>query len=224
MLNSPQFMQQMSSLMNNPAIVDQIIASNPQLAAMGPRVREVFQDEGFRQMLYVLSFPSVITFYHPLYRSNPETLQQMLRMASAFGGPSPSGNSGFVGSPFGTSQSAFPAPGTPNANPANPSSTTPTATNTSTTAPYLGSPNPFGFNPALMQQMLAASQGATAAGGWPPAFGIPSVPTNTRPPEERFQVQLQVTLFIFFSFDSSSHFTNPFSNFSCTATPGYGIH
>ena len=52
MLNSPQFMQQMSSLMNNPAIVDQVIASNPQLSAMGPRVREAFQDEGFRQMMY----------------------------------------------------------------------------------------------------------------------------------------------------------------------------
>ena len=56
MLNSPQFMQQMSSLMNNPAIVDQVIASNPQLAAMGPRVREAFQDEGFRQMMYTFSF------------------------------------------------------------------------------------------------------------------------------------------------------------------------
>lgn len=56
MLNSPQFMQQMSSLMNNPAIVDQVIASNPQLAAMGPRVREAFQDEGFRQMMYFFSF------------------------------------------------------------------------------------------------------------------------------------------------------------------------
>jgi ubiquilin len=61
MLNSPQFMQQMSSLMNNPAIVDQVIASNPQLAAMGPRVREAFQDEGFRQMMYAFS---LIHFTH----------------------------------------------------------------------------------------------------------------------------------------------------------------
>jgi hypothetical protein len=51
-------MQQMSALMNNPAIVDQVIASNPQLAAMGPRVREAFQDEGFRQMLHVFSMIS----------------------------------------------------------------------------------------------------------------------------------------------------------------------
>ena len=62
MLNSPQFMQQMSALMNNPAIVDQVIASNPQLAAMGPRVREAFQDEGFRQMMYVFSFHTIYPF------------------------------------------------------------------------------------------------------------------------------------------------------------------
>lgn len=204
MLNSPQFIQQMSALMNNPAIVDQVIASNPQLAAMGPRVREAFQDEGFRQMM-----------------SNPETLQQMLRMASALGGPSPFGAGGYggFGSPFGAPQSAFPAPGTPNTNPANPASpVSPTSATPPTSAPSTGSPplnpslNPFmfppaaagGYNPALMQQMLAAShamgQGANAAGGWG-GFGgagyglggIPPlpVPSDTRPPEERFQVQLQ---------------------------------
>jgi ubiquilin len=193
MLNSPQFLQQMSSLMNNPAVVDQIIASNPQLAGMGPQVRDAFQNEGFRQMV-----------------SNPETLQQMLRMASAFGGASPYGA-------FGAQPSAFPAPGSPTANPANPtnSSSLTTATTPSTTVPPAGSPppNPFnmfapgaggaatGFNPALMQQMLAASnamaQGAGAAGGWGgfggPGFGMgsPPVSTDTRPPEERFQVQLQ---------------------------------
>ena len=226
MLNSPQFMQQMSSLMNNPAIIDQVIASNPQLAAMGPRVREAFQDEGFRQMVYVplLLFITMTYFSNPFHRSNPETLQQMLRMASAFqGGSSPYGA-------FGAPPAAFPAPGTPNVNPTNtatgpasPTSTTATTT-PSTTAPSTGSPplNPFamfppsaagaggggGFNPALMQQMLAASnamgQGG-AAGGWGgfggPGFGMgsPPAPTDTRPPEERFQVQLQVSfLFILF--------------------------
>lgn len=53
MLNSPQFLQQMSSVMSNPAVLDQVIASNPQLAAMGPQVREIFQSERFRQMMYV---------------------------------------------------------------------------------------------------------------------------------------------------------------------------
>jgi ubiquilin len=195
MLNSPQFMQQMSALMNNPAIIDQVIDSNPQLVAMGPRVREAFQDEGFRQMM-----------------SNPETLQQMLRMASAFGGSSPLGAGGYggFGSPFGAQQPAFPAPGTPNTNPANPANpANPTIAPPSTGSPP---PNPFlfgaspaaaGYNPALMQQMFAASHamglGAGAAGGWGGlggagyGMGSPPVPapSDTRPPEERFQVQLQ---------------------------------
>ena len=51
MLNNPAFLQQMSTLMSNPAVVDQIIASNPQLQAMGPQVRQMFQSEGFRQMM-----------------------------------------------------------------------------------------------------------------------------------------------------------------------------
>jgi len=53
MLDSPQFLQQMSAMMSNPAIVEQIIASNPQLGPMGAQVRQAFQDEGFRQMMSV---------------------------------------------------------------------------------------------------------------------------------------------------------------------------
>ena len=150
----------------------------------------------------------------------------MLRMASALGSPSPFGGAGGFGSPFGAQQPAFPPPGTPNtssANSANPASPT-SATTPPTSIPSAGSPplNPFlfgappaaaaGYNPALMQQMLAAShgmgQGANAAGGWG-GFGaggygmgappIP-VPSDTRPPEERFQVQLQVILFHLSSF------------------------
>ena len=145
-------------------------------------------------------------------------------MASALGGPSPFGAGGYggFGSPFGASQPTFPAPGTPNTNSANPTSptspTNPTSATTSpTSAPSAGSPNPFlfgapppaagGYNPALMQQMLAAShamgQGGSAAGGWgglgAAGYGLGSppvpVPSDTRPPEERFQVQLQVSLF-----------------------------
>lgn len=47
-MNNPQFLQQMSQMMSNPAIMDQIVASNPQLAAMGP----LFQSERFREMMY----------------------------------------------------------------------------------------------------------------------------------------------------------------------------
>ncbi|KAF9476191.1 hypothetical protein BDN70DRAFT_882730 [Pholiota conissans] len=217
MMNSPQFLQQMSTMMSNPAIMDQIIASNPQLAAMGPQVRQAFQDEGFRQMV-----------------SNPESLQQMLRMASAlqgagFGPPSP-----FGASPFGApAQPSFPAPGTPNtaaaqnstpASPNNAASTTPPAAagtppfnpfsmfaglgGANPASPGTGAatgtgtgagatpPNPFGFNPALMSQMLGMGGpfgGGPGAGGLGSygAFGTPPPPADTRSPEERFQVQLQ---------------------------------
>lgn len=54
MMQSPEFMQQMSSLMSNPAILDQIIALNPQLASMAPQIREIFQSDQFRQMMSVL--------------------------------------------------------------------------------------------------------------------------------------------------------------------------
>jgi hypothetical protein len=39
--------------MSNPAVIDQIIASNPDLAAMGPQVREVFQSERFQEMMLI---------------------------------------------------------------------------------------------------------------------------------------------------------------------------
>jgi len=51
MLNSPQFLQQMSSVFSNPQIMDQIMAMNPQLGGMGPQMRQMFQSERFRQMM-----------------------------------------------------------------------------------------------------------------------------------------------------------------------------
>ena len=56
MMNSPEFLQQMSTLMSNPAILEQALALNPQLASMAPQAREVFQSERFRQMMSV--FPT----------------------------------------------------------------------------------------------------------------------------------------------------------------------
>jgi len=59
MMNTPQFYQQMSNLLADPAILDQVIASNPQLAALGPQVRAAFQSPQFREMMSVsLSSPS----------------------------------------------------------------------------------------------------------------------------------------------------------------------
>lgn len=55
-MNSPEFLQQMSSMMSNPAILEQALTLNPQYASMGPQVREIFQSERFRQMMFASPF------------------------------------------------------------------------------------------------------------------------------------------------------------------------
>jgi len=187
MMNNPQFLQQMSTMMSNPAIMDQIIASNPQMAGMGPEARAMMQSDHFRQMV-----------------SSPENLQRMLQMASMFNGM------GGGGAP------AFPAPGIPG-QPA--SASTPPAAAPAPAFPNLfggagagaggGAPP---FNPALLAALMGGAPpttppaaGAFGAGASPagPApdlgamynlFGAaaqPPPPADSRPPEERFQVQLQ---------------------------------
>jgi len=204
MMQSPQFLQQMSSVMSNPAVLDQIIASNPQLAAIAPDVRQVFQSDRFREMI-----------------SNPESLRSMLQMASAFQG---AGGAGAGASPFGgafgfpgAGGSTFPAPGDPSTAPA---STASQSNNTSSTGsqpapnPFAtlfppvppagtgagtgagGAPaSPFGmFDPAAFARMQAA-MGAAGGGGLGGFGGLGAPPTtapaDTRSPEERFQVQLE---------------------------------
>ncbi|RPD69361.1 hypothetical protein L226DRAFT_539873 [Lentinus tigrinus ALCF2SS1-7] len=244
MLNSPQFLQQMSSVMSNPAVLDQVINSNPQLAAMGPQVREVFRSERFRQMM-----------------SNPETLRMMLQMSSLMResglGPGGPGGMGGFGGLGGAGAGGFPAPGLPStarqqqpgspaagsqgtspsspqanpfALPFNPFFPTPAAPAAGATGSgsgaATGTPGAEGaggaaaapppFDPAMMQQMLAALGGAGAGAGGAGAgaanpfanpfamgglggFGSPPAPADSRPPEERFQVQLQVSLVFAFA-------------------------
>ncbi|KAH9029149.1 hypothetical protein EDB85DRAFT_2252707 [Lactarius pseudohatsudake] len=208
MMNSPEFLQQMSSLMSNPAIFEQALALNPQFAAIGPQAREMFQSDRFRQMM-----------------SNPDTLRSMIQMASMMRGAGIDPLGGPLG---GATQSGFPAPGNPNTsqaantasapavpgatpaasgtapvpNPFGPdpsalmqllggaggaagfglgSRTTPAA---SGTAPV---PNPFGPDPSALMQLLG---GAGGAAGFGPGVGTSPLPGGP-PPEERFQVQLQ---------------------------------
>lgn len=65
MLQNPMFAQYMSSILQNPAVLDSIINSNPHLSSMGPEIRNMMQSPEFRQML-----------------SNPEMIRQMAAMAS----------------------------------------------------------------------------------------------------------------------------------------------
>jgi ubiquilin len=51
MFSNPQTAQMMSEALNNPALVDMMIQSNPQLRAMGPQARQLLQSPMFRQMM-----------------------------------------------------------------------------------------------------------------------------------------------------------------------------
>ncbi|RDB24521.1 Ubiquitin domain-containing protein DSK2 [Hypsizygus marmoreus] len=209
MMNSPQFLQQMSNMMQNPEVIDQIIASNPQLQGMGPQVRQAFQSEQFREII-----------------SNPERLQQMLQMASMFNGAGAGAGGGgpFGASPFGGGGGGgFPAPGTPGGA----STATPSAGSAPTAAgapfppfnlfapPAAGGgtagqpPNPFGMDPAAMQQFMGGF-GAPAFGG------APAAPADTRSPEERFQVQLQQL--------QDMGFTNASQNVRALLATGGNVH
>ena len=146
-----------------------------------------------------MSLPQYAVFgshsHPPCYRSNPQAFQQMMQMASLFGG----NQFGAGANPFGGAGGGFPAPGTPGGmGAASPTQTAPGAgappfnfglfgnpgAGTDAGQPQL--PNPFAMNPALMQQMMAG-------GGLGNGFGAaPATPADPRPAEERFQVQLQV--------------------------------
>ncbi|KAG8931918.1 hypothetical protein FRC03_010397 [Tulasnella sp. 419] len=185
MMDSPQFLQQMSNMMSNPAVMEQILAADPNLSALGPEFRQFFQSDQFRQMV-----------------GNPEALRGMFQMASALRG------GGGGGGPFGAPAAGVGAPNSfaslfaqaPTASGAN-TTATPAAGTTTTpssgTAPSAGSPppaNPFGVvDPALIEQLLGGPGGAGAFGNpfIPFGAGSPAPAANLPPPEERFQVQLQ---------------------------------
>ncbi|SCV67900.1 BQ2448_5511 [Microbotryum intermedium] len=77
-MRDPAVQQQINSLLSNPAVIDQIIASNPELQAMGPQVRQIMQSEHFRTFL-----------------TNPEAMQQMASMMGGGGAGGLGGAGGF---------------------------------------------------------------------------------------------------------------------------------
>ncbi|KAF7312305.1 hypothetical protein MIND_00243500 [Mycena indigotica] len=188
MMNNRQFLQQMSTMMSNPQIMDQILASSPQMASLPPEARSMMQSDHFRQMV-----------------SNPDNLQRMLQMANMFNG---------MGGGAGNGGSAFPAPGIPGAPAAAAATTTPQPQQQPPAFPNLfggAGGNAPGYDPAMMAALLGLNAGGQAAptspgGTTPPAAGgalpnpalyqqlfggAPTPPADSRPPEERFQVQLQ---------------------------------
>lgn len=70
---NPLFQAQINEMLQNPQLLDYIIASNPMLQSMGPEARQLMQSDVFRQMM-----------------TSPETLLQMSRMSRSMGGTAPS--------------------------------------------------------------------------------------------------------------------------------------
>ncbi|RCH81358.1 hypothetical protein CU097_002315 [Rhizopus azygosporus] len=91
MLQNPMFAQYMSSVLQNPAVLDSIIQTNPQLSNMGPEIRQMLQSPEFRQML-----------------SNPDMIRQMATMASMFGGANPANQQPAAENPFASLGSGVP--------------------------------------------------------------------------------------------------------------------
>ncbi|KAF7336628.1 Ubiquitin domain-containing protein DSK2 [Mycena venus] len=154
MMNNPEFLRQMSTMMSNPQIMDQIIASNPQMAGMGAEARALMQSDHFRQMV-----------------SSPENLQRMLQMASMFNGM------GGGGAP------AFPAPGIPGQAPSTSTpaagQAAPAFPNMFGGGAGAGAGRPPAFDPALLAALMGAPPATPPAAGTPGAGAPAAGPTAT---------------------------------------------
>jgi len=161
---SPQVMEQMSRVMSDPAMVEMLISRNPSMAPMANQIRQAMADPQFRAAL-----------------ANPDSLRSMMRTASMMQ------SAGFGADAMGPMGLLFgglpPPPGQgQNANQAGGQGSNP--------APPTHGGNPFGMvDPDMLQQMMGGYGGLPAALG---GAGNPSAanPTNSRPPEERYEQQL----------------------------------
>ena len=90
MLENPNFASTLNEALSNPEVIDQMIRQNPMLRDMGPQVRQMMQDPGFRRMM-----------------TDPEALRNISQMQRQFGG----GMGGMFGGGAGAGNEAFPAPG-----------------------------------------------------------------------------------------------------------------
>ncbi|KAK4689944.1 hypothetical protein P7C73_g159, partial [Tremellales sp. Uapishka_1] len=207
MMQNPEFLRSMSDMMSRPEVVDQMIASNPQLAGMGPQIRSMMSNPMVRQMM-----------------SNPESLRMIMQMQAAMGGGGGAGGmgagmgglggmGGMFGAPPSTTTGAaappsdpFPNLFAPNATanqPAPAGATAGGAPSASQLAALfggggMGGGNPFGGagagaggNPfaGIDPAALFGGMGG-GGGGWGGAPAAAATPRDTRPPEEIYATQL----------------------------------
>lgn len=184
--------QMMDYMLDDPQMLDQLIASNPMLSQMGPQVRQMLQNPLFRQAF-----------------TNPDMLNQVSQFNNMM---RPSGSTDI-------GNASFPAPGgsTTNTQTNNANNTTRNTDSTPAGASGSASANPFASlmgsgseNP--FASMMSGGQGAAnpffnpflfGASGNSAAGSTPSQVDN-RPPEERYETQLrQLNDMGFFDFDKN---------------------
>lgn len=159
MLQDPNFASTLDEALQNPALIDQMIANNPMLRGMGPQVRQAMQNPAIRRMM-----------------TDPEMMRQATQMQRQMGG-------GMFGG-GGAGEGAFPMPGATDTTPGQTGERT--AAGTGNIAAN-GVPQTNPFNPFAMMGNMGTGQGegAGAAAGNPfaalfqppPALGSSS--TNT---------------------------------------------
>lgn len=170
MMNNPQVLQSAARLLEDPAIIDQMIGSDPRLQSMGPQVREMLRSPMFRQML-----------------TNPDLMRSMHGVMRGTGS-NPFGDVNLPGATgAGGADSVAAALGAQTAGTNNPTSTAPT------TVGGLQGFDPLSFMNSPLGQMAMQQMNTPGGGGILGGMGFPMAPpqpADPRPPEERFEVQL----------------------------------
>ncbi|CAG8521853.1 1679_t:CDS:2 [Paraglomus brasilianum] len=141
LFNNPAFLQQLTQMMSDPAVLDAVIASNPQLADMGSQVRAAMQNPALQSMMANPDFIRRMTEMYATMMTPPTDFANVMGGLGTQGAPG--ANPGF---------NASANTGTTNT----PSdSTNAASTNTTNTSNPTAAPNPFLnlFNPAERYQV-----------------------------------------------------------------------
>lgn len=171
MMQDPNFAQYMSSMLQNPQVLESMIATNPMLQAMGPEARQMLHSPEFQQMI-----------------SNPDMLRQVAQMGA-----------GGIGSPPGVAAGARGGMFHPWGSPAG-AGTTGTSPPRSFAAfnPFAAFGNAAGATHSMAnlwpQYMASVGSGTGLVQPQQPQQQQQqqqSTQQSTQPPEQRFQVQLQ---------------------------------
>lgn len=210
MMNSPGVQQQIQSTLSDPAMIDQIISSSPELQRMGPQARAIMQSPMLCVAIFTHAPPPRSDFLFLMLRSrqmisNPDMMRQMMEMQRGMG-PGGSGGGPQPGL-FGLAQQQAQQGGAAAAAAA-PSTTAPGSSAapaaTAGQNPMAGLESLFGGagagagaqNPLAGLFGAGSPFGAGAGAGGFGGFNPPAPqPADTRPPEERFEVRRSSQLY-----------------------------